>query len=121
MVYQEIYSNIISIAFIIIGIYILVKIFSWAKKYDEYNKKFIEYIRKEHPEIEIVKIRGSIMFVIIYENKYLLAPQKTYKLYKKDPNKFSEIVEAYLFEIMYVNKIIIETENGTKEIKKPFE
>jgi hypothetical protein len=68
----------------------------------------------------IILKKDSWLFVIHNEKPFILRPGKRFSFCKKDPHKFEEVVEAYLFETLFVDKIKLQTESGEKEISKKF-
>ena len=114
------HSPLVDIPILAVLIYLLYLLVSKAIKADRFHELFRNYIKQKHTEFKIVKEQGPLCFIIFDNNKYILNARKCYRRYKKNPDKFSDIVEAYLFELLYVEKIKIENNSSTKEIPKLF-
>jgi len=112
------YSPIIDISIIFICCYVMYRLFSWAKKMDRFNNLFKQYIKENHKEMEIVKEFGPLCFVVYNGSKYILDGRKCYRHYKKNSQRFSYIIEAYLCEVVFVEKISIKTKSD-KQTDKP--
>jgi hypothetical protein len=113
-------TNIIHIIAIIACSCFIYFMISHAKRVDRFNVLFRKYIQENHKEIEILKEFGPVSLVSCNNKKYKLDTRKCYPYYKKDPDRFEDIIEAYLFELTFVEKISIETESGNNEIPKMF-
>jgi len=105
------YSPIIDISIIVICCYVMYRLFSWAKKMDRFNNSFKQYIKENHKELKIVKEFGPLCFVAHNGSNYILDGRKCYRQYKKNPQLFSDIIESYLFEVAFVEKVSIKIES----------
>lgn len=114
------YSPIIDISIIFICCYVIYRLFSWAKKMDRFNHSFKHYIKEHHRELEIVKELGPLCFVVHNDSKYVLDSRKCYRHYKKNAQRFSDIIEAYLFEVAFVEKVSIKIETDKHDAPKLF-
>ncbi|OQX11241.1 MAG: hypothetical protein BWK80_44930 [Desulfobacteraceae bacterium IS3] len=114
------FSPIIDISIIAICCYVMYRLFSWTKKIERFNNSFKQYIKENHNELKIFKEFGPLCFVVNNGSKYILDSRKCYRQYKKNPQKFSDIIEAYLFEVVFVEKVSIKTESVKQDVPKLF-
>lgn len=108
-------TGIITICLLTLG-----AMFIFIREASKFRDNFYEYLNEKHKEIRIEKQQGPWIFVIHEGKQYSLWTGYPFKLYRKNPEKFEDIVEAYLFECFHVDKLKIETESGVKEIPKMF-
>lgn len=114
------YSPIIDISIIVTCCYAMYRLFSGAKKMDQFNNSFRQYIKENHKELKIIKEFGPLCFVVYNGSQYTVDGRKCYRQYKKNSQRFADIIEAYLFEVVFVEKISIKTEMDKKDVPKLF-